>query len=82
MIDKLCRIWYQTPYMDVIKQGQVMAIMYHPEGDEVLASYEPVLPETNDLQQSPASLLTLHGSDTGRECLPISGGPAKTNGQS
>lgn len=82
MIDKLCRIWFQTPYMDVIKQGQVMAIMYHPEGDEVLASYEPILRETNDLHQSPVSLLTLRASDTGREYLPISGGPAKTNGQS
>lgn len=28
-----------------------------------------MLQETNDLQQSPASLLSLHGSDTGRECV-------------
>lgn len=72
MMDKLCRTRYQTPYMDVIKQGQVIATMYHPLWAEVLASCEPVLPETNDLQQSPASLLTLHGADTGGGSVSLS----------
>lgn len=30
MMDMLWRIWHRTPYIDVIKIGQVMVITHHP----------------------------------------------------
>lgn len=47
--------------MDVIKQVQVIGIMYYSleltTGTGVLVFCKPALPETNDLQQSPASCI-------------------------
>lgn len=56
--------WFQTSYVDVIKQGPVIPIMYHAGEPRSWFLMNQCYQRQMTCSGSPASLLTLHGAHT------------------